>query len=418
LNTRSTRNILFALAACMALQITGYTIILPLFARRFSDFGGGVAALSASSLAYALAGALAAPFMGALADRFGRRPLVLISLAVYIGAFSGYLLATSSWALILLRGVAGAFTAGLVPAMTGIVADLAPADRRAQWLGILSGGASAGWIVGPLLGGALYDRWGYAVPLAIAIALAGLTFSLAAWLVPETRPGRVTCPGQAAHPMSRRPSLAGLRQSLPQSLPTFLALLAISFAVMFAWAFVEPQFMFYAYDGLRWTSAQLGLAMSVYGVFMTLGELACGRLSDRAGRKPVLILGLGLFCAQFAGLLLCRDFARIALSFALAGFGNALYDPALSAYLLDIAPAEHKARIMGLKSMAGALGNLLGPALVVLFTGLLRPQGIFLIATLLVALLTAASAFGIPSGQPSNPVPSFSDRSSAVRSEQ
>jgi MFS family permease len=76
----------------------------------------------------------------------------------------------------------------------------------------------------------------------------------------------------------------------------------ITFGVMFAWAFIEPQFMFYAYDDLSWTSSQLGLVMSAYGVAFMLGEFALGQLSDRLGRKPALVLGLTLFSAQFVGL--------------------------------------------------------------------------------------------------------------------
>src|SRR5512144_2115303 len=61
------------LAVCMALQMTSFVIILPLFARRFAELGAGADALAASSMAYALAATISAPFMGALADRVGRR---------------------------------------------------------------------------------------------------------------------------------------------------------------------------------------------------------------------------------------------------------------------------------------------------------------------------------------------------------
>jgi MFS family permease len=383
---RSARNVMASLAVCMALQMTSYVMIVPLFARRFSDFGDGVAALGMSSMAYALTSTLAAPFMGALADRFGRRPLVLVSLAVYVLAFCGYLFAASSWTLILLRALAGAMTAGLIPAVTGIVADLVAEDRRAQWIGIVNGGASAGWIAGPLLGGLLYDHWGYVVPFAAAIGLALVTLIMAVVMVPETHPG--------AQAERRDGPAVSLRGSL-KSLPVFVTLMAVSFVIMFAWAFVEPQLMFYAYDDLRWTSSQLGLTMSIYGVALTVGEFAFGHLSDQVGRKPVLILGLGLFSTQFAGLLLFHDFAWIGLSFLLAGLGNALFDPALSAYILDIAPPEQKARVMGFKSTAGSLGNMLGPALVASFATSLRPQGVFLIATVLVVLLALACGLAL-----------------------
>src|SRR5512142_358052 len=94
------------LSICMALQMTSFVIILPLFARRFSELGAGVTALGISEMAFALTNTLAAPFMGALADRFGRKPLVLLSLGAHVAAFSGYLFAQSALAIIVIRGLA------------------------------------------------------------------------------------------------------------------------------------------------------------------------------------------------------------------------------------------------------------------------------------------------------------------------
>ncbi len=385
--SRQSLRTLVALAFCMALQMTGFVMILPLFARRFESFGAGVETLGMSAMAYALTSTVAAPFIGMLADRFGRRPIILLSLAAYAVAFSGYLLATSAWLVILLRGLAGVFTAGLVPAITSSVGDLAAENRRAQWIGIVNGGASVGWIIGPLLGGLLYDRFGYGVPFAAAMTMAVATLLVAVFLIPETYSGR-------AYPSRPSPGRMHGFQTLPVP-PTFFLLMLISFGVMFAWAFIEPQFMFYAYDHLSWTSLQLGLVMSMYGLACTFGEFSLGQLSDRLGRKPVLVLGLALFSAQFLGLVIFRDLGWIAVSFILAGLGNGIFDPALSAHILDITPPEHTARIMGVKGTVGSLGNLLGPALVVLFAPFVSPQAVFLISAALVFMLAFASGLAL-----------------------
>jgi MFS family permease len=381
--SRQSPSILVVLASCMALQMTGFVMVLPLFARRFESLGAGVEALGVSAMAYALTSTLAAPFIGMLADRIGRRPIILVSLAGCVLAFSGYLFAAASWLLILLRGLAGVFAAGLLPIMMSIVGDLAPENRRAQWIGIVNGGASAGWIVGPLLGGLLYDHFGYVVPCMASIAMAVGALLLAVFLIHET----YTPAARSSHPHSAW--MPGW-QALPTR-STFFLLMLVTFGVMFAWAFIEPQFMFYAYDDLSWTSSQLGLAMSAYGVALMFGEFALGRLSDRLGRKPVLVLGLALFSAQFAGLVTFRDVTWIVVSFIVAGLGNALYDPALSAAILDITPPEHTAGMLGVKSTGGSLGSMLGPALVVLLTPFVSPRVVFLIATALVSILTLAS---------------------------
>lgn len=385
--TRQSLSVLVALAFCMALQMAGFVMILPLFARRFETFGAGVEALGASAMAYALTGTVAAPFIGMLADRIGRRPIILFSLAAYVLAFTGYLFAASAWLLILLRGLAGLFTAGLVPAIMSSVGDLASENRRAQWIGIVSGGASAGWVIGPYVGGLLYDHFGYVVPFAASIGLELSALLLTLFLVPETYTP-LTHP--AAIPSTWRSGFPGL-----PALPAFSLMILISFGVLFAWAFIEPQFMFYAYDDLGWTSSRLGLVMSTYGLAFMFGEFALGQLSDHFGRKPVLVLGLALFSTQFIGLVIFQDMTWIMVSFILAGLGNALYDPALSAFLLDIAPPEHTARIMGIKGTVGSLGNMLGPAVLVLVTPFVGSKVVFLISAVLVLMLSLTSGFAM-----------------------
>jgi MFS family permease len=236
----------------------------------------------------------------------------------------------------------------------------------------------------------LYDQWGYSTAVAVSILLASVAFLTAFFTVPETRlPVRRAAgegPGwRGLHPQGVLASARQVRGTLPHSLDAFAVLLGIGFVVMFAWAFIEPRFMFYAYDNLGWTSSMLGLVMSTYGVAMMLGEFGFGQLSDRLGRKPVLMAGLVLFAAQFVGLAVSRDYAVIAASFVIAGLGNALYDPALSASVLDIAPVEHQARALGLKGTAASLGNILGPTLVVLVTPFLAAQYIFMTAAGIVA---------------------------------
>ena len=377
------RSILTAMAACIALQMTGFAMFIPLFALRFDSFGAGVEALSTSDMACAVAFGFAAPFIGMLADRFGRRPVVLFSVAGRVLVFGGYLAAETAWQLILLRGLGGIFGAASLPIMMSIVGDLAPEDRRGQWIGIVNGGAGLGYIVGPSLGGLLNERFGYAVPAVIAIGMAAAALLLALVRIPETytpapRPG----PARSAQMHVWQALLT--RSTLP-------VVMVITFGVMLAFAFVQPQLMFYVYGDLGWTSSQLGYVLSAYAVAFMVCAFALGHLSDRLGRKPVLALGLALFSAQFAGLLIFRDLALIMVSFIVAGLGNALYEPTLSAILLDITPAEHSAGIQGVRSTAGSLGGMLGPGLVVLLTPVLSARAGFLMAAAVVVLLALAS---------------------------
>ena len=161
---RRARNIVFLLAASVGIVMTGFGIIMPVFARRLNEFDSGVQALGLMTMAFALAALLASPPMGALADRIGRRPLVLLALASFVAVNIAFLFAPSTKVFIAIRVVEGALTAGLMPAAMGVVADIIPENERAQRVGIVMGAMGSGLIFGPVIGGVLYDSWGFQAP--------------------------------------------------------------------------------------------------------------------------------------------------------------------------------------------------------------------------------------------------------------
>lgn len=394
---RRARVILFLLAVCTAIQMTSYGMIFPLFARKIGDFGDSVAVLAASVMAYSLAGVIAAPVMGLLADRFGRRPLILGAFAVFAAAFTGYYLAATSLVFILIRGLAGALTAGLGPATLGLVADIAPEDERARWIGVIGGGTSAGFIVGPVVGGLLYDKWGYGPPFLVSVGLALLTLLVAFFAIPEThtketRRRAALTQNRAAQLAPETGTAVSFLASLPHPLLAFGTLLFVNLSMVFAWFLIDPQLPFYAFDELEWSTAQFGAVISCYGWATLIGSLALGRSSDRLGRKPILIIGLILHSAQYGGLMLTDTYWVIIGAFVIAGLGEALVNPALSAAYLDITPVEHRSRAMGIKTAIGSLGSLLAPALVTVAIPYVSPQGMFFIAASLI-LLTALTVF-------------------------
>ncbi len=397
MDPRRARTIIIFLAVCTALQMTSYGMIFPLFARKIGDFGDGVAVLATSVMAYSLAGMIAAPLMGSLADRFGRRPLILGSFAVFAAAFTGYYLAATSLIFILIRGLAGALTAGLGPATMGLVADIAPEDERARWIGVIGGGTAAGFIIGPVVGGLLYDKWGYGPPFLASIGMALLTLLITFFAIPEThtreqRRRETLTQKRAARLAPKTATAVSFMASLPHPLLAFGTLLFVNLSMIFAWFFIDPQLPFYVFDELGWSTAQLGMAISFYGWATLVGSLTLGQSSDRLGRKPVLIVGLILHAAQYVGLMLTNVFWVIIAAFIIAGLGEALVNPALSAAYLDITPEEHRSRAMGIKGAVGSLGSLLAPALVMVVVGYVPPQSVFLISAVLI-LSTALLVF-------------------------
>jgi MFS family permease len=207
-----------------------------------------------------------------------------------------------------------------------------------------------------------------------------LAFAAAAVLIPETRPRAVR-----QREALRRRRTAGLAPmqaesfcaTLPQPLSAFGVLLFISFAMYCAWAFFEPQLLFYVFDDLGWTTAQFGMAAGGYGLASALGQTMLGRVGDRFGRKPSIVIGLILFSAQFAGLIFTDSLGLVLISFAVGGLGEGLASPALGAFFLDISEERHRARVMGIKSSAGSLGGVVGPLLAAAVAASVAPQGAF-----------------------------------------
>lgn len=376
------RTIILLLAASVALMMTGFGIIMPVFARRLGEFGDGVEALGVMTMAFALTQLIAAPIAGSWADRWGRRPFVLVALAAFMLTNIGYLLAKTTPMFILVRALGGLFTAGLFPAAMGIVADIVPEDQRARWIGIVMGGYGAGFVFGPVLGGFLYDGWGFAAPFTTSAGLAFLGLTAAAILVPETRPQQVR---RRAALRKRRdtavhPPQSSLWQTLPRPLTVFASLVFIDFIGAFAFAFVEPQMVFYFYEDLGWSTLQFGVVVGIYGLAMVFGQTVLGQSSDRYGRKPVIVIGVLMSTILYISLAYVRAFPLIVVSAITAGLGSALIAPALSAFILDITAEQHRGRIVGIKESALALGGVLGPLLVAVMTNITSPQGIFVTA--------------------------------------
>ena len=391
-NQPTNRHILYFLTVCLALQLTGSSILFTVYARKISTFGEGVTVFGLSATAFSLAALIAAPQMGILADRWGRRPIILACLCAQIFTSGGYLLASTETIFIGIRAIAGAFTAGLVPATLSMIADIAPQEERGRWIGFVNGGSVAGFVVGPLLGGWIFDHWGLTAPFLAAVISSFSAFMIALFMIPETGKRAVQValddPAGFDQPQVR----ATFWGALPRPYISFVILVIISFIAVFAWRFTEPQFHFYLYDSLGCTSASFGAGISGYSVMVVFAKMLLGRSSDRFGRKPILMIGLLVHVAQYIALLTTTSFTWIALGMAFSGLGEGLFMPALNALYLDITPHPYRARMMGLKESIFSLAGLAGPALVVFADNYLLPNGIFMIAGLLIIF----SAFLVP----------------------
>ena len=177
-----------------------------------------------------------------------------------------------------------------------------------------------------------------------------------------------------ANLLRRRPS--GLR--CQDHFTSLGVLLVLDFVLVFAFAFIEPQMVFFFYEELDWSTVQFGVVVAAYGLAMVIGQTVFGRSSDKFGRKPVIIVGILVTAVFYFGLAVITWFPLMLVVALIAGLGLALVTPALSAFYLDITSERHRSRIVGIKESSIALGGVAGPLLVVGASGWTTPQGVFI----------------------------------------
>jgi MFS family permease len=375
-----TRRIIILLAISVGLIMTGFGIIMPVFARRLEDFGSGVVELGFITMGFALAQFVLSPVLGSLGDRIGRRPIVLLALGGYAAVNIGFLFAPDTATLMVLRCLEGGVTAGLLPAAQATVGDIVPAERRAQGVSMVMAGYGFGFILGPFIGGLLFDMWGYAAPF-IASSSMGLIGLVFAWImVPETGTRFAHSQKKVKTPQSGHAAFS--MGYLPKPLVTFVVLMLASFVLTFAFAFISPVMVFYVYNDLSFSATQFGLLVGVYGLAAVLGQIFLGSLSDKYGRKPVIIIGLVVSSVFYVGMVIFTSFATCFLVSAIGGIGSALATSATSASILDISSEEHRSRIQGIRSSFLALGEAIGPMLAVFISTRLTPHSMFLVSAI------------------------------------
>jgi MFS family permease len=133
---------------------------------------------------------------------------------------------------------------------------------------------------------------------------------------------------------------------------------------------------------LNFSATQFGLLVGVLGLAMVLGQIFLGGLSDKYGRKPVIVLGLIVSSIFYIGMIIFTRFATCFLVSAIGGIGSALANSATGAYILDISDEDNKSKIQGIKGSFTALGEAIGPLLAVFISSRLTPHSMFMVSAI------------------------------------
>ncbi|MEZ5563629.1 MAG: MFS transporter [Gammaproteobacteria bacterium] len=344
----------------------GFGLILPGFPFVATKLGASSAVATTILGLYAVGQVLSTPVWGRFSDRYGRKPLLLISIA---GGLVSYLIlafASNLWMLGLGRLLTGLMGGSLALAMA-YVSDLTPPEQRAKSMGYVGGSLSMGFIVGPMLGGLLGGKdaasatllWpGLAAVFISAVMLVGAVFFLKESLPPEKRTKAGASKGTGG--------IAALRLVLAR--PLLARIVLVGFMVYLAMALFESIFPFWAGARFDWGPRQIGLSFTYLGTIVAIVQgVLVGRLVPVFGEGRLLIAGL--VCYIFGLLVMTQAPVWPVMVFGITftTAGSALYMTTVTSLVSQQAGESERGLVLGTYNSGSWAGRALGPPL----TGLL-----------------------------------------------
>jgi DHA1 family multidrug resistance protein-like MFS transporter len=391
--------------AAQLLSAIGFSTIFPFLPNFVEHLGSstGAPVLLMVTLVFSVQGvamAIASPIWGALSDRWGRKPMV--ERAMYGGAAVILLMAfvRSSEELVALRLIQGLIT-GVVSAATSLVASTAPRERMGYAMGVMQTALWAGVSVGPVFGGLFEYAFGYRAAFVLTALLLLVAGVLVTTLVHESftpverpRTGFVGGLGAAFGHVLRAPGVATV------FLVRFSAWLGRTMIVPFL-----PLFVTGLMAGADTSGIVTGLAIGAASATGTFTSIALGKLGDRIGHRPILIVGALATALVYVPLAYVDAAWQLVLLYALTGatIGGVL--PAISAMLAELTERGEAGSVYGLDnaivSSARAVSPIVGGALVAAVVVGREPVGtdygvVFLAAAGLFALTGVLAAWRIP----------------------
>lgn len=352
--TAPSRALIVVYAAVM-LDAIGIGIVFPILPRLIehlihspdvAHYVGIVAAL------YSVMQFAFVPMLGALSDRIGRRPVMLLSLG---GAAVDYLflaMAPQLWVLMVGRAIAGITSANSSVA-TAYITDITLAADRAKRFGVMSAVFGAGFIIGPVLGGFLGDYW-LRLPAIAAASLNGANFLLALFLLPETRKrSREPLDLSLLNPLRPLRDLAAFKGLAPVVLVYFLLSMAgDSYGT--CWAL-------WGADAFQWNGLWIGLSLAAFGVCQTLVQTFLpGPATRLLGERWATVVGIGCSCVALVAMAFAQHgwviFAIMPI-FALASLGI----PAFQAFATEQVDADNQGKLQGVLAAFVSLASVFAP---------------------------------------------------------
>lgn len=386
--------------------------ILPLYAE--GQFGGTIPQVTLLSTAYFAAQFVAAPVLGRVSDRIGRRPVLLISqvgtvIAFVIFIFAGPIGArldqslgtaaiSGGMIMLYLARILDGLTGGNITTAQAYVSDITDEEERAHGLGLLQGAFGVGFIFGPAFGGVL-SNYGPTVPFIGAALITTITFLLTLFTLKESLTPEERRSSQAAESASF--SLAPLIRNA-----NLLFIIGVTFFSTLAFSALPATFALYAervlfVDSVPANRVQLaiGLMLTLHGMLIVITQVAILQpLIQRLGERRVLVIGdLALVVAMIGVGLASMPLVAV-IAFMPFAFGQGVTQPSLQSLMTRFGGRGTGGRLLGVYQSTRSLALIFGPVWAgYVFDGI-SPRAVFLVGAgfMLVATFLAIRLQRIP----------------------
>ncbi|MDE0054779.1 MAG: TCR/Tet family MFS transporter [Gammaproteobacteria bacterium] len=378
------------------LNSIGFGIILPVLPELIVDITGDPVHEAARyggwlAFAYASMQFIFSPMAGNLSDRFGRRPVLLVSLFVFgIDYLIMGLAPTLAWLFVgrLIAGTSGA-TYGIANAC---IADLFPPDKRAQNFGLIGAAFGAGFILGPVIGGFL-GEFGPRTPFFVTAGIAFVNALFGLLVIPETLKEEDRRPFRFA----RANPLGAFRQM--GRFPVVTGILGAYFLYMMAHDSLPAVWAFYTMDRYGWGPRDVGFSLGVVGVCMLVVQgFLIRKIIPLWGSRRTAYVGLMLATVAFFGYAL-SPVGWTMYIWIVIGAGSGLIIPAMNGIMSRQIPANAQGELQGLIGSVASSTFIFSPVMMTqLFAYFSSPAAPVYFpgaAFALAGLLTAGSALTV-----------------------
>lgn len=309
-------------------------------------------------------------FAGPIADRLGRRGVMLISMTITSLTYLGMILASNLQSWVILMAIMGAFNPIYRIGSDAVVADLIEPERRPNAYALLRMIVNLGITVGPAVGGFIATI-SYTYVFAIAAGASLIFALLILFKVPETMPSRV---GRAD--INSQTSTMGYSQVLRDRLfLTFCAIYALAGIAYIMFMVLLPV---YAKENFGVVESQYGFIMATNAGMVVLFQYAVTNLTMRHSRWLVLGAGALFYAAGVGSVALGHGFPAFLLSMVILTIGEMIMMPTATALTADLAPLEMRGRYMSLYSLTFGIGIGIGPVLGGMLNDHISPQSIWI----------------------------------------